>query len=117
MTEETEVLPKETSLLFEKYSSWIFYQVERWGRRNGLPRSKYETSIEYTERLIAHLPEQEEKFNEQARSLRLSDLLRLLNVSYQSAYYGESGSGEGEHDPDGEYDNLLRRLKTVRAIR
>jgi hypothetical protein len=94
---------------------WYYYQLKRWGRKNGLPQLKTETSLEYVYKIISHLPEEQKTFTIDHKEVQLSKWLLKLNQEYQATYYGHVNS---KRDPSREeYKQLLKLLKQVRIKR
>lgn len=79
---------------------WYYAQVEKWGRKNGIPRLKSETSGEYVEKIIQHLVGED--------TFKVESLLRKINQDYQAAYYGEK-----RRDSASDYQSLLKELKSL----
>lgn len=89
---------------------WYYHQVVRWGKKNGFPKDKSETSQEYVKRIIDHIPEKESNFSFKGQNYQLSELLQRLNKDYQATYYGQKVEISGE----GEYQFLINHLQSIR---
>lgn len=89
---------------------WYYHQVLRWGKNNGIPRIKSETSREYVQKIIEHIPEGKNCFSYHEQDFRLAELLKRLNRDYQEAYYGE----RAEKTAETEYKILIIGLKGIR---
>lgn len=92
---------------------WYYNQVIKWGKKNGLPKLKSETSQEYVNKLIAKLPEIETNFSHKNQNYYIPKILSNLNRDYQATYYGP---GEKIND-EGEYKLLISHLNRIRLNR
>lgn len=89
---------------------WHYHQVLRWGKKNGSPRLKSETSQEYVKRLINYIPLKDNSFSYKGRDYQIADLLKRLNEDYQATYYGLKEKNSGEK----EYKLLIAHLGSIR---
>lgn len=87
---------------------WQYYQIEKWGKKNGLARDKTQTSREYIMEIIEKIPEEANSFTHKNHKYHISDLLRELNLDYESTYYGRMGAKSTRN-----YKFLLRRLREI----
>ncbi len=86
---------------------WYYQQVLKWGKKNDILKEKTETSKEYIEKVINHIPEKESSFSFKGRNYKAPELLIRLNKDYQATYYGLLPEISGE----GEYKLLIDYLK------
>lgn len=97
--------------LFSRYYKekiyWYFEQIERWGKKNGIVRTKSETSKEFIGKIIHYIHEQQ-TINREAK-VELINGLRMMNEHYQATYYG-SLRGFSEL----EYKRLIKQLKELK---
>ncbi|MBM4763598.1 hypothetical protein [Bacillus sp. B15-48] len=84
---------------------WYYYQLQKWGKKNGFPIVKTETSKEYIQRIIAQLPDDKSEFEYDGNKYYVQTLLNELNRDYQAAYYGGVDTGSKE-----KYRILLKNL-------
>ena len=91
---------------------WLFWRVQAWAKKNGLPRLKCETPGEFAEKVIAGLHAgQNGAVRAEAFAGDIPDRLRLLAEDYQAAYYG---GRLPEHDRMAVHRQLPGRLKKMR---
>ncbi|WP_284035574.1 hypothetical protein [Neobacillus sp. 114] len=84
---------------------WYYYQLQRWGKKNGFPVHKTETSQEYINRIIKEIPPDKTVLEYEGKKYGVKNLLEKLNQDYQAAYYGGVPSEAQE-----EYRILLKGL-------
>lgn len=89
---------------------WYYNKLLRWGKRNGIPKLKTETSQEYVIKIIGHIPKQEKGFIYKGENYDLSELIRKLNKSYQDAFFGF----QLERFKKTEFQLLINKLKGIR---
>ncbi|MGI6449230.1 MAG: DUF4129 domain-containing protein [Desulfitobacteriia bacterium] len=90
---------------------WYYHQVLKWGRKNGLPKAKSETSREYVLRLIACLPETDFRLPFSTGTLTIPEALMRLNQDYQAAYYGRGQDSSLSKASDTDYKFLIEHLR------
>ena len=88
---------------------WYYHQVLRWGKKNGFPKEKWETSREYVQRIIDHIPAGENSLSCKGQNYRLPELLKRLNRDYQATYYGPKAQISGAT----EYKLLIKLLRST----
>ncbi len=86
---------------------WYYRQVLKWGKKNDILKKKTETSKEYIEKVINHIPEKERSISYNGRDYKVPELLIRLSKDYQATYYGLCPEMSGE----GEYKLLIDYLK------
>lgn len=89
---------------------WHYHQVIRWGKKNGLPKLKSETSQEYVNKIIEQLSAKEHCFRHKGRDYQIAELLKRLNEDYQATYYGI----KEEVSEEKEFKLLIAHLKSIR---
>lgn len=87
---------------------WYFYRLTRWGKRNGIPRQKHETPIQYVRHVAAKLDPQAPLTVKGKQYQWKRDLLHL-GEAYAAAYYSK-----GKHVQARDFKPLFRFLRTVR---
>lgn len=80
---------------------WLYYRVEAWGKKQGIRKLPAETTKEYIEKLIRQLPD----------PAAAAESLRLLNRSYQAAYYGQQTGVLDDEALHRQLQQLLTHLK------
>lgn len=67
---------------------WYYYQLQKWGKRNGFPISSSETIQEYVKKIIFTIPVNNVEFVVSGVTYNIPDLLYQLATDYQASYYG-----------------------------
>lgn len=88
---------------------WYFYQLQKWGKKNGILIENSETSQEYIQRIGKAIPPEKEQHLYRGETYSIEELLKVLNKDYQAAYYGGIPSSSNE-----QYRMLIKLLLSVR---
>lgn len=84
---------------------WHYYQIVKWGEKNGFYRKENETSREFIKKIMDQVSAEEKKFSYKGETHLLSEMLWQLNEDYQAAYYGSAVKVS-----DGDYKIFIKYL-------